>query len=252
MIGPACTEAPSSSRRKRGSRARGQRAPYPERPLLRQHASESQDLLRMPAVDDTAVAVPRKRDGERRHRLDRIGVPGWLQATPFALVFLVFFIIPLILVVIVSFWDYNDYEMMPAFTTRSYTESFEGCLTQLPDLCTILKTYLSTAKFCLIVWVTDARHRLHRRLFPRLLRALGDDADGAVPGLHDPVLDVERHPDDLLDSAARPQRPRQPRADDAPISSTSRSNGCSIRSSRWRSPSPTCSRSSWSCRSSIR
>ena len=63
-----------------------------------------------------------------------------------------FFVVPLILVVIVSFWDYNDYEMLPAFITRSYTESFEGCLTNLPDLCTIFSTYLSTAKFCFIVW----------------------------------------------------------------------------------------------------
>ncbi len=84
--------------------------------------------------------------------LDRFGVPGWLQALPFGLVFAAFFIVPLILVVIVSFWDYNDYQMMPAFITRSYTESFEGCLTRLPDLCTLFKTYLSTAKFCLIVW----------------------------------------------------------------------------------------------------
>jgi putative spermidine/putrescine transport system permease protein len=84
--------------------------------------------------------------------LDRFGVPGWLQAMPFGLVFAVFFVAPLILVVIVSFWNYNDYEMMPAFITRSYTESFDGCLTKLPDLCTIFKTYLSTAKFCLIVW----------------------------------------------------------------------------------------------------
>ena len=84
--------------------------------------------------------------------LDRFGVPGWLQALPFGLVFATFFIVPLILVVIVSFWDYNDYAMIPAFITRSYTESFEGCLTKLPDLCTIFKTYLSTAKFCFIVW----------------------------------------------------------------------------------------------------
>jgi len=86
-------------------------------------------------------------------KLDRFGVPGWLQALPFGIVFTLFFIIPLILVVVVSFWDYNDYEMLPAFITRSYTESFEGCLTKLPDLCTIFKTYLSTAKFCLIVWL---------------------------------------------------------------------------------------------------
>jgi len=86
--------------------------------------------------------------------IDRVGLPGWLQALPFGLVFLSFFVIPLILVVIVSFWDYNDYEMLPSFTARSYTENFEGCLAQLPDLCTILRTYVSTAKFCFIVWVT--------------------------------------------------------------------------------------------------
>ena len=42
--------------------------------------------------------------------------------------------------------------MIPAFTPRSYTDSFEGCLDDLPDLCTILKTYVSTLKFCVIVW----------------------------------------------------------------------------------------------------
>ena len=92
--------------------------------------------------------------GAARNAIDRVGVPGWIQAMPFGLVFLFFFVIPLILVVIVSFWDYNDYEMLPSFTTRSYTENFEGCLVKLPDLCTILATYASTAKFCFIVWLT--------------------------------------------------------------------------------------------------
>src|SRR6201994_1579277 len=98
--------------------------------------------------------VSRATDRAAKRGLDRVGIPGWLQAMPFGLVFAFFFIIPLMLVVIVSFWDYNDYEMLPSFTTRSYTENFEGCLTQLPDLCTILKTYVSTAKFCFIVWLT--------------------------------------------------------------------------------------------------
>jgi putative spermidine/putrescine transport system permease protein len=88
-----------------------------------------------------------------RSSIESRGVPGWLQAAPFALVFLLFFVLPLVFVVIVSFWDYNDYEMLPTFTMRSYTESFEGCLANLPDLCTILKTYVSTVKFCLIVWL---------------------------------------------------------------------------------------------------
>jgi putative spermidine/putrescine transport system permease protein len=98
--------------------------------------------------------VSRATETAARRGLDRVGIPGWLQAMPFGLVFLFFFVIPLILVVIVSFWDYNDYEMLPSFTMRSYTENFEGCWTQLPDLCTILKTYASTAKFCFIVWLT--------------------------------------------------------------------------------------------------
>src|ERR1700689_1177694 len=108
----------------------------------------------MTATSISTPTVSRATDRVAKRGLDRVGIPGWLQAMPFGLVFAFFFIIPLIVVVIVSFWDYNDYAMLPSFTTRSYTETFEGCWTQLPDLCTILKTYLSTAKFCFIVWFT--------------------------------------------------------------------------------------------------
>src|SRR6476660_462229 len=80
-------------------------------------------------------------------------LPAWAQAAPFALVFALFFIIPLAFVVMVSFWDYNDYAMLPGFTARSYVETFEGCYDQLPELCTILKTYVSTVKFCFLVWL---------------------------------------------------------------------------------------------------
>jgi putative spermidine/putrescine transport system permease protein len=80
------------------------------------------------------------------------GVPAWLQALPLSVIFLLFFVVPLALVVMVSFWDYNDYEIVPSFTLRSYSETFEGCISALPELCTILKTYLSTAKLCLLVW----------------------------------------------------------------------------------------------------
>src|ERR1700721_1261937 len=108
----------------------------------------------MTATSISTPTVSRAADTAVRRGLDRGGIPGWLQAMPFGLVFLFFFVIPLILVVVVSFWDYNDYEMLPSFTMRSYTENFEGCWTQVPDLCPILKTYASTAKFCFIVWLT--------------------------------------------------------------------------------------------------
>jgi putative spermidine/putrescine transport system permease protein len=78
---------------------------------------------------------------------------SWLQAGPMALVFVLFFVLPLAFVLMVSFWDYNEYEMIPTFTTRGYYESFEGCLTKLPELCTTLATYVKTIKLCLMVWV---------------------------------------------------------------------------------------------------
>jgi putative spermidine/putrescine transport system permease protein len=98
----------------------------------------------------SATAAPATRFASRK-ALDRFGVPGWVQAMPIGIVFGLFFVLPLIFVVIVSFWDYNDFQMLPTFTWRSYTESFDGCWTNFPD-CTILRTYESTLKFCAIVW----------------------------------------------------------------------------------------------------
>jgi len=78
---------------------------------------------------------------------------AWLQAGPMMLVFALFFLLPLALVIIVSAWDYNEYQMLPAFSFRGYTDTFEGCIAELPNLCTILKTYLKTVKLCLITWL---------------------------------------------------------------------------------------------------
>lgn len=76
-----------------------------------------------------------------------------LQALPLALVLAVFFLLPLAMVVMVSVWDYNEYEMIPAWSGRGYSDSFEGCLAQLPELCTILRTYAETVKLCALVWL---------------------------------------------------------------------------------------------------
>jgi len=81
-------------------------------------------------------------------------VKAWWQAAPFALVFLLFFLIPLALIAMVSLWNFNEYELIPAITLRNYASLFEGCsqLTDNGDLCVTLNTYLSTFKFCLLVW----------------------------------------------------------------------------------------------------
>ncbi len=79
---------------------------------------------------------------------------AWWQALPFTAVFAVFFIVPLALVLMVSFWNFNDYELLPGFTFKNYISIFEGCgaLTDNGDLCVTLATYISTLKFCLLVW----------------------------------------------------------------------------------------------------
>ena len=84
---------------------------------------------------------------------DRKSFAAWLQAVPMMLVFSLFFLLPLLFVVIVSAWDYNEYEMVPAFSLRGYTDTFEGCIADLPEFCTILKTYLKTLELCVLTWV---------------------------------------------------------------------------------------------------
>jgi putative spermidine/putrescine transport system permease protein len=83
---------------------------------------------------------------------DRKSFVAWLQAAPMMLIFSLFFLLPLVFVTIVSAWDYNEYELIPAFSLRGYTDTFEGCVADLPDLCTILRTYLKTVKLCVLTW----------------------------------------------------------------------------------------------------
>lgn len=81
----------------------------------------------------------------------RSGVQAWWQAAPLTAVFLLFFVIPLGLILMVSFWDFNEYELLPGVTGKNYLAIFEGC-GQSGDLCVTFKTYLSTLKFSLLVW----------------------------------------------------------------------------------------------------
>ncbi len=79
------------------------------------------------------------------------GPLAWLQATPFAIVFLLFLVLPLVLVVAVSTWRATDYELIPAFSAQNYVDVFNGC-SNTSEMCVTLKTYLSTFKFCFLVW----------------------------------------------------------------------------------------------------
>jgi putative spermidine/putrescine transport system permease protein len=77
---------------------------------------------------------------------------AWWQAMPLAAVFVLFFLIPLALVLAVSFWDFNEYELLPGFTLKNYFAIFDGC-GNTTELCVTFKTYLSTFKFSFLVWL---------------------------------------------------------------------------------------------------
>ena len=68
----------------------------------------------------------------------------YLQVAPLTAVLLVFLGMPLAVVVAVSFFDYNDFEVYPAFILRNYLELFSTSLTYA--------LYLKTLTYAVVVW----------------------------------------------------------------------------------------------------
>jgi putative spermidine/putrescine transport system permease protein len=67
-----------------------------------------------------------------------------LQILPLALVLLAFFVVPILFVVAVSFFHYDDFGVVPAFSFENYADVLSEHLT--------LDLYLSTLRFAAIVW----------------------------------------------------------------------------------------------------
>ena len=75
-----------------------------------------------------------------------------ILALPFAMVLGIFFVLPLALVVVVSFWDYTEYSLIPDVILMNYEELFYGCFDWSEGLCTTFATYLSTFKYVFLTW----------------------------------------------------------------------------------------------------
>lgn len=69
---------------------------------------------------------------------------SWLQALPITLVLGGFLVLPILVIVMVSFWDYNEYNFFPAFIFENYTYLLTSKVT--------LATYLKTLKFTALTW----------------------------------------------------------------------------------------------------
>ncbi|WP_432696132.1 ABC transporter permease [Marinobacterium sp. YM272] len=71
--------------------------------------------------------------------------PSYLQVTPLALVILLFLLFPVATIVIVSFWDYNAYQLLPDFIFENYEFLLTSSVT--------LSAYLKTFFFAISTWV---------------------------------------------------------------------------------------------------
>ena len=110
------------------------------------------------AIQGTPHAEERPRGASRsRHDIDAANARGrWqlpiiacLQALPLAAVFFLFFVVPVVLVVVVSFCGYETYRILiPDFTLDNFRDVFSESVTY--------RTYLITVKLCAIVWTVTA------------------------------------------------------------------------------------------------
>lgn len=68
----------------------------------------------------------------------------YLQVAPLALVFAGFLVVPILTIIVVSFWDYNFVSIIPDFIFTNYRELLGSEVT--------LQTYLNTLRYAAMVW----------------------------------------------------------------------------------------------------
>jgi putative spermidine/putrescine transport system permease protein len=95
------------------------------------------------ALDDIAAesaAAPRRRGGVSVFAR----FSAYLQAAPLAIILGAFLLLPILMIAVVSFWDYDFAAMYPDFITLNYAETLGSWVTW--------KTYINTLKYAAIVW----------------------------------------------------------------------------------------------------
>ncbi len=73
-----------------------------------------------------------------------MSVRPYLQAAPLALILAAFLLVPLLAIVVVSFWDYDSVRIIPDFTLQNYTDVLGSAVTW--------RTYANTLWYAAIVW----------------------------------------------------------------------------------------------------
>lgn len=87
--------------------------------------------------------------------LKKNDVTGWLLASPLFVVLLLFLVLPIAMIVVVSFWGATEFSIYPAFRLENYQYLFESAVTYKVFYKTFLYT-LTVWFFCLIIGFTVA------------------------------------------------------------------------------------------------
>jgi putative spermidine/putrescine transport system permease protein len=96
------------------------------------------------AIAEHTATPPATRPKHRSVPFSLAAIASYLQALPLWLILGFFLLAPILLLVIVSFWDYDFARMYPDFIWTNYVETLGSWVTW--------KTYGNTLKFAAIVW----------------------------------------------------------------------------------------------------
>jgi putative spermidine/putrescine transport system permease protein len=77
--------------------------------------------------------------------MKRFNATPYLQVAPLAFVLGAFLVVPILTILVVSFWDYDFARIIPDFVLTNYAELLGSPVT--------LRTYLNTLRYAAIVWV---------------------------------------------------------------------------------------------------
>lgn len=96
------------------------------------------------ADDPAATAAAPARPASARLASMLARLSAYLQALPLALILGFFLLAPVLMIVVVSFWDYDFARLYPDFVLTNYTETLGSWVTW--------RTYLNTLRYAVIVW----------------------------------------------------------------------------------------------------
>lgn len=98
----------------------------------------------MAVVAEQSAELPAAKPKGRSTPFSLGAIASYLQALPLSVILGFFLLLPILLLVVVSFWDYDFARMYPAFVWTNYVDTLGSWVTW--------KTYLNTLKFAAIVW----------------------------------------------------------------------------------------------------